>query len=98
MTPNAFATAMQATWPPLVTKSLGPWLIRTGAGGGKRVSAASAAGACTAALPDDAQDSLYRLLKEKLPRTTFVSIGHREGVAQFHDRRFRWQGQVLSPG
>ena len=52
----------------------------------------------TAALPDDAQDSLYRLLKDKLPRTTFVSIGHREGVAQFHDRRFRWQGQVLSPG
>ena len=45
MTPNAFATAMQATWPPLVTESLGPWLIRTGAGGGKRVSAASAAGA-----------------------------------------------------
>jgi putative ATP-binding cassette transporter len=52
----------------------------------------------TAALPDDAQDSLYRLLKERLPRTTLVSIGHREGVAQFHDRRIRWEGQVLSSG
>jgi putative ATP-binding cassette transporter len=52
----------------------------------------------TAALPDDAQDALYRLLKEKLPGTTFVSIGHREGVAQFHDRRIRWEGQVLNSG
>ena len=50
----------------------------------------------TAALPDDAQDSLYRLLKEKLPGATLVSIGHRDGVAQFHDRRIRWEGQVLN--
>ncbi len=52
----------------------------------------------TAALPDDAQAALYRLLKEQLPRTTLVSIGHREGVAQFHDRRIRWGGQVLNSG
>jgi putative ATP-binding cassette transporter len=44
----------------------------------------------TAALPDDAQDALYRLLKEKLPATTLVSIGHREGLAAFHDRRLDW--------
>lgn len=50
----------------------------------------------TAALPDDAQDALYRLLKEKLPATTLVSIGHREGVAAFHDRRVAWES--LSPG
>ncbi|MNC91986.1 hypothetical protein D3C83_83390 [compost metagenome] len=50
----------------------------------------------TAALPDDAQAVLYKLLKERLPRTTLVSIGHRDGVAQFHDRRIAWQGQVLS--
>jgi putative ATP-binding cassette transporter len=52
----------------------------------------------TAALPDDAQAVLYKLLKEQLPRTTLVSIGHRDGVAQFHDRRVRWEGLELSPG
>ena len=45
----------------------------------------------TAALPDDAQAALYRLLKEKLPATTMVSIGHREELAQFHARRLAWQ-------
>jgi putative ATP-binding cassette transporter len=51
----------------------------------------------TAALPDDAQAALYRLLKEKLPAATLVSIGHREELAQFHARRLAWQGQALSP-
>lgn len=46
----------------------------------------------TAALPDDAQAALYRLLKERLPQTTLVSIGHREGLAQFHKRRLEWRG------
>ena len=45
----------------------------------------------TAALPDDAQGALYRLLKEKLPATTLVSIGHREELAQFHARRLAWE-------
>jgi putative ATP-binding cassette transporter len=44
----------------------------------------------TAALPDDAQAVLYRLLTEKLPGTTLVSIGHREGLAEFHPRRLAW--------
>jgi len=29
-------------------------------------------------------------LKEKLPATTLVSIGHREALAGFHDRRLAW--------
>ena len=45
----------------------------------------------TAALPDDAQAALYRVLKEKLPATTLVSIGHREELAQFHVRRLAWE-------
>jgi putative ATP-binding cassette transporter len=45
----------------------------------------------TAALPDDAQAALYRLLKEKLPGTTLVSIGHREELAAFHTRRLAWE-------
>jgi putative ATP-binding cassette transporter len=52
----------------------------------------------TAALPDADQDAMYRLLKEKLSGTTIVSIGHRDGVAQFHARRIAWQGQGLNLG
>jgi len=52
----------------------------------------------TAALPDEDQAALYRLLAQKLPATTLVSIGHRASLAEFHARRFSWQGQVLSPG
>ena len=37
------------------------------------------------------QASLYRLLKEKLPGATLVSIGRREGLAEFHARRFASQ-------
>ncbi|MEY8881658.1 GNAT family N-acetyltransferase [Donghicola sp. XS_ASV15] len=35
---------VDATWPPHAITRTGPWLIREGRGGGKRVSAASAAG------------------------------------------------------
>ena len=45
----------------------------------------------TAALPDDAQAALYQLIKERLPETTLVSIGHREGLAEFHQRRLAWE-------
>ena len=44
MTPDALAEVMEATWPPLRRVRLGPWWLREGAGGGQRVSAASAAG------------------------------------------------------
>ena len=44
----------------------------------------------TASLPDDAQQALYRLLKEKLGDTTLVSIGHRASLAEFHARRLSW--------
>jgi len=46
----------------------------------------------TAALPDDAQARLYRLLGERLPDTTLVSIGHRSSLAEFHARRLTWRG------
>lgn len=35
---------VEATWPPAASCRLGPWTIRDGAGGGKRVSAATANG------------------------------------------------------
>jgi putative ATP-binding cassette transporter len=50
----------------------------------------------TAALPEDAQDTLYRLLQARLPRTTLVSIGHRASLARFHERRLQWQDGALA--
>ncbi|PQO24242.1 GNAT family N-acetyltransferase [Rhodobacteraceae bacterium WD3A24] len=40
---------MEATWPPLSARRVGRWTIRAGGGGGKRVSAATAAGPVTSA-------------------------------------------------
>ena len=41
MTPDRLASLMEATWPPASHHRLGPFTLRDGAGGGKRVSAAS---------------------------------------------------------
>jgi putative ATP-binding cassette transporter len=41
----------------------------------------------TASLDEPTEAQLYRLLKDKLPRTTVISIGHRSTLAAFHDRR-----------
>jgi putative ATP-binding cassette transporter len=51
----------------------------------------------TSSLPEDAQDALYRLLKERLKGTTIVSIGHRASLAQHHDARLTWSGNSLAP-
>jgi putative ATP-binding cassette transporter len=51
----------------------------------------------TASLPEADQERLYRLLKERLPNTTFVSVGHRESLAAWHDRRLVWRGAALAP-
>ena len=45
----------------------------------------------TSALPDEDQAALYRLLGERLPGTTLVSIGHRASLTGFHERRLAWQ-------
>jgi putative ATP-binding cassette transporter len=50
----------------------------------------------TASLPEDAQEALYRLLKERLPRTTVVSIGHRASLANHHTRQLQWRGNGLT--
>ena len=43
----------------------------------------------TSSLDEESEARLYRLLKEKLPGTAVVSIGHRPTLAQFHERRWR---------
>ena len=38
----------------------------------------------TSSLDENAERELYRMLKEKLPQTTIVSIGHRSSLQAFH--------------
>jgi putative ATP-binding cassette transporter len=40
----------------------------------------------TASLDEASEMALYRLLGEKLPATTIVSIGHRSTLVAFHQR------------
>jgi len=40
----------------------------------------------TASLDEPAEAALYRLLRERLPATTVISIGHRSTLMAFHDR------------
>ncbi|MEO0402034.1 MAG: GNAT family N-acetyltransferase [Pseudomonadota bacterium] len=49
---SAFYDAIEGTWPPATVQTVGPWTIRDGQGGGKRVSAATANGpVCADDLP-----------------------------------------------
>jgi putative ATP-binding cassette transporter len=41
----------------------------------------------TASLDEAGEAALYRLLAERLPHTTIISIGHRSTLADFHSRR-----------
>ena len=47
ITPQALYDVLDATWPAAKTVAYGPWTLRDGAGGGKRVSAATANGSVT---------------------------------------------------
>ena len=40
----------------------------------------------TASLDETSETALYRLLEQKLPATTIVSIGHRSTLEAFHQR------------
>lgn len=41
----------------------------------------------TAALDEPTEAEIYKVIKDRLPDTTVVSIGHRSTLAAFHDRR-----------
>jgi putative ATP-binding cassette transporter len=41
----------------------------------------------TAALDDEAEAAIYNALKQRLPTTTMISIGHRPTLRQWHDRQ-----------
>jgi putative ATP-binding cassette transporter len=52
----------------------------------------------TASLDPDAEESLYHILKQRLPSATLVSIAHRPSVAQFHEGRLVFKRDEGSPG
>lgn len=45
----------------------------------------------TASLDEASEAALYRLLQERLPGTTIVSIGHRSTLIELHRRGFRFE-------
>ena len=45
----------------------------------------------TASLDEASEAALYRLLQERLPDATLVSIGHRSTLAAFHRRRLSFE-------
>ena len=47
----------------------------------------------TSALDDATEQEMYRVLNERLPQTTFVSIAHRPNVVAFHTRQI-----AIAPG
>ena len=59
--PGALSAAMEATWPPADARREGPWTIRDGRGGGKRVSAATAEGPVGPEEIEDAEAAMRSL-------------------------------------
>jgi putative ATP-binding cassette transporter len=51
----------------------------------------------TSALDEETETAIYRLLRDKLPRTTIVSIAHRPAIAEFHRRRIELRRNGAGP-
>lgn len=58
LTPERLFHAIDATWPPAEILQMDPWTLRRGAGGGKRVSAATATGIISGADIDKAESAM----------------------------------------
>ncbi|MFL5256915.1 MAG: ABC transporter ATP-binding protein/permease [Rhodopila sp.] len=52
----------------------------------------------TASLDPEAEADLYRVLKQRLPNATLISIAHRPSVAAFHKQRLNFQRERGKPG
>jgi putative ATP-binding cassette transporter len=55
----------------------------------------------TTAMDEPMEAEIYRTIRENLPGTTVVSIGHRSSVGQFHKRRFEMRPTgtgIFTPG
>jgi len=49
----------------------------------------------TSALDERDQTAMYTLLRERLPDTTLVSVGHRSSLQRFHQRILRLEEGIL---
>jgi putative ATP-binding cassette transporter len=83
------------------------WALRLSGGEQQRVALARALllrpdwlflDEATASLDPEAEEALYRTLKQRLPGTTIVSIAHRPTVAAFHDERLVLRREAGHPG
>jgi len=52
----------------------------------------------TASLDPESEAQIYRVLKQRLPGTTIISIAHRPAVAAFHDQRLVFRREEGRPG
>ena len=52
----------------------------------------------TASLDPEGETELYRMLRQRLPNATLVSIAHRASVAAFHEQRLVFQREEGKPG
>ena len=52
----------------------------------------------TSSLDPEAEADLYQTVKQWLPRTTIVSVAHRQSVAEFHDRQLVFRRDAGAPG
>lgn len=68
-------STMEATWPPAAVFRVGPWLIRDGQGGGKRVSAATADAAWS-----DEDIPMAEAAMEKLGQPRLFMIRERDAL------------------
>ncbi len=82
MTPDYLAHVMEATWPPARTWDCGPFRLRDGAGGGKRVSAVSCEGIWT-------EDELQAAEAEMVERLFLIRTGNEALDAALAARGYR---------
>lgn len=77
---------MEGTWPPAKTFDLGPWTIRDGAGGGKRVSAATVNHALT---KEDIPPAEQAMVKLNQPPLFMIRPGDEALDAELQARGYR---------
>jgi len=102
---KAIIAALQAARLPHLVDRLHeeePWSLVLSLGEQQRVAVARALLAqpdwlfldeATAALDEPTEAEIYRVIRERLPDTTVVSIGHRSTLAAFHDRRIEMRAR-----
>jgi len=74
MTPDAIYDVLEQTWPAASYARVGPWMIREGAGGGQRVSAATVEGAF-----EDADIPQAEAAMVALGQTPLFMLRHSDG-------------------